>query len=65
MNCPVCKASMNDYGIWKGEDIMYCTNCKTNFNFRTEEILFQGTSLEQGCRKLEKVKEIRDGSKNL
>lgn len=64
MNCPFCGASTNNFGVYKGDNVILCLNCKTSFDFVKNEILFTGTSLEQGCRKREKVDEIRNSTKS-
>ena len=64
MNCPQCGALTNNHGVYKGDNVITCLNCKTSFDFVTNEILYTGTSLEQGCRKREKINEIRSLKKS-
>jgi|GEM_PF-4090801 len=43
MNCLNCGASINQYGIYKGSSIIYCTQCGMDFDYHTGEILLRGT----------------------
>jgi len=34
MNCINCGANTYEFGIYKGDNIIYCTNCKTHYDFK-------------------------------
>ena len=62
MNCPKCGAGANEHGVYKGADIISCLKCGWDYNFKTGETVFRGTSLEAGSRRREfKVLQEDDG----
>jgi len=63
MNCINCGASTNEFGIYRAESIIYCTQCGIDFDFKTGEVLLRGTSIEAGSKRWEKFQD-RNKDKN-
>ena len=51
MNCPKCGAGANEHGIYRGASIIQCLKCGWDYDFKTGETMFRGTSLEAGSKR--------------
>jgi len=43
MVCVNCGVSVNNFGVYKGNNTIHCTNCGIDFDFRTEEIILKAS----------------------
>jgi rubredoxin len=37
INCPNCRASANDFGVYLGHNNIHCLNCGVYYNYETGE----------------------------